>query len=100
MAHDSTRRKIVLFGGAAGSQRLGDTWELDGAGWAQPNAATAPTARAHAAMVFDAARGKVALFGATTAAQIHSPIPGSGMGRSGRHGRRTGAAGPGRASRR
>ena len=29
MAYDTKRRRLVLFGGLAGSIRYGDTWEID-----------------------------------------------------------------------
>jgi hypothetical protein len=33
LAFDSTRERIVLFGGVAGSAVLADTWEWDGTEW-------------------------------------------------------------------
>ena len=35
MAYDAARRRVVLFGGDDGTNRLGDTWELDGLNWAK-----------------------------------------------------------------
>ncbi len=35
MAYDSTRQRIVLFGGRLVGTRFGDTWEWDGANWTQ-----------------------------------------------------------------
>src|SRR5438874_3914689 len=40
MAYDSTRERVVLFGGTDGSGFLGDTWEWDGTDWIQKTPAT------------------------------------------------------------
>jgi hypothetical protein len=61
MVYDSARDRIVLFGGASGSQ-FGDTWEWDGSSWHQV-ADTGPRARAGHAMAFDPGRGRTVLFG-------------------------------------
>ena len=66
MAYDSSRGKIVLFGGDAalgGGAILGDTWEFDGFDWSPVSTAHSPSPRRNAAMVFDATRGVVVLFG-------------------------------------
>lgn len=65
-AYDASRGVVVLFGGAvAGTDTPTDaTWLWDGAIWqraASPGGAPAP--RSGHAMAFDAARGKVILFG-------------------------------------
>ncbi|MBI5527235.1 MAG: hypothetical protein HY897_12945 [Deltaproteobacteria bacterium] len=66
MAYDSTRRKVVLFGGTDGSNNMNHTWEWDGAlgTWTDrtPGAAK-PSARSGHAMVYDSAQKKVFLFG-------------------------------------
>jgi hypothetical protein len=62
MAYDVGRRRVVLFGGYDSSNRLGDTWEWDGASWAR-RTTTGPTPRDRHAMAYDAARGRVVLFG-------------------------------------
>lgn len=62
MAYDSTRGVIVLFGGRAGSEVFGDTWEWDGVRWSQ-RASSGPSAREHASMVYDANRRVMVLFG-------------------------------------
>ncbi len=67
---DSARGRAVLFGGATANGcdfgppdiYLGDTWEWDGFSWFE-SAASAPAARRNHAMAFDAARGKVVLYG-------------------------------------
>ena len=62
MAYDSVRGRTVLFGGSDGSSYLGDTWEWNGANWAQV-ATTGPSARDESAMAYDSAHGVVVLFG-------------------------------------
>lgn len=69
MAYDSKRRVTVLFGGIAVDSsnvvtRFDDTWELAGSTWThRTNLATSPPARNEAAMAFDAARGRMVMFG-------------------------------------
>ncbi len=66
LAFDSTRQKVVMFGGASGESRvplLGDMWEWDGVVWTQHTPATAPGARAGHVMAFDATRQNTVLFG-------------------------------------
>ena len=68
MAYDSARGVVVLFGGApAGFPSLGsllnDTWEWDGANWAQRTPPHSPPARCAYAMAYDSARGVAMLFG-------------------------------------
>ncbi|HOW51039.1 MAG TPA: hypothetical protein PLV42_03220 [bacterium] len=60
MTYDSTRGKVVLFGGSSGGS---ETWEWDGANWTQKNPATRPPTRSGHAVAYDSARGKVVLFG-------------------------------------
>jgi hypothetical protein len=66
LAYDAARGVVVLFGGLDGGrtngQLLGDTWEWNGNAWTQV-ATTGPSARLGAAMVHDARRGVVLLFG-------------------------------------
>lgn len=66
MAYDAGRGVVVLFGGLDGGretgQLLGDTWEWDASAWTRV-ATTGPSARLGAAMVYDAGRGVVLLFG-------------------------------------
>jgi hypothetical protein len=62
MAFDSTRNRVVLFGGRAGSPSyFSDTWEYDGLNWT--TAASGPPAMAYHAMTFDSTRGRTVLFG-------------------------------------
>lgn len=70
LAYDPVRHRMVLFGGATGqfsSRSLfkGDTWEFDGTAWSL-RASTGPSPRAGAMMSYDAARGRMVLFGGGT----------------------------------
>src|SRR5207253_2073426 len=66
MTYDRVHFQVVLFGGAdAAGNVLGDTWTWDGTTWTQA-AVTGPSARADAALTFDATRAKTVLFGGTT----------------------------------
>lgn len=66
LVFDSTRGKVLLFGGYGpkpdGSEYLGDTWEFDGTSWTL-RTTTGPAARQSAAMAFDSVRGRAVLFG-------------------------------------
>jgi hypothetical protein len=68
LAYHAATRRIVLFGGAAGSGisgvPFGDTWTWDGTGWTQESPATAPTARTSTSMVGDGR--DIVLFGGRT----------------------------------
>lgn len=67
VAYDSTRQKLVLFGGwsssAATGGALADTWELDATGWRDvtADAGVAPSARG-THLAFDSVRGVTVLF--------------------------------------
>lgn len=66
MAFDSSHGRTVLFGGyeAPTWLMLQDTWEWDGSLWAQKaTTGPRPSNRARHAMAYDAARGRVVLFG-------------------------------------
>jgi hypothetical protein len=66
VASDSSRGRVVLFGGLRYVQNtpqwLGDTWEWDGAAWTQQNE-TGPSSRAGHCMAFDTIRALTVLFG-------------------------------------
>jgi hypothetical protein len=68
MVWDSFRNRAVLHGGTDPTGRLlGDTWEYDGANWIPRNtASTGPQERTRHAMVYDAARRRVVLYGGQT----------------------------------
>ena len=65
MAYDSRRGRVVLFAGANEYSRedFSDTWEWDGAAWIERTQAASPPLRFGHAMAYDAARGRVVLFG-------------------------------------
>jgi hypothetical protein len=74
MVYDTSRARIVLFGGISSRSeavpggylireiRLRDTWEWDGTQW-QEVATAGPEARYRHAMAYDTARMRVVLFG-------------------------------------
>lgn len=72
MAYDTLRQRTVLFGGKnwaglnGSAQALNDTWEYDGATWQPRSLALAPPMRYGHAMVYDATRQKIILFGGAT----------------------------------
>ncbi len=66
LAYDAARGKVVLFGGKrSGGSLFADTWEWDGTEWSEWGGinTTTPPARSYHALAYDAARGKVVLFG-------------------------------------
>ncbi|MGH9365473.1 MAG: Kelch repeat-containing protein, partial [Thermoanaerobaculia bacterium] len=64
MAYDSSRHRIVMFGGyTTGFQGLQDTWEYDGANWTQITSTNKPSRRGDVGMTFDTSRARVLLFG-------------------------------------
>jgi hypothetical protein len=65
MAYDSRRGRVVLFAGANEYDFVdfADTWEWDGTSWIQRTPITSPPRRFAHAMAYDAARGRVVLFG-------------------------------------
>ena len=65
MAYDSTRHRVVLYGGElySGVTSLDDTWEYDGTSWTLLEPAHSPPGRAFAAAAYDSARHRVVLFG-------------------------------------
>ena len=66
MVYDSTRKKIVVFGGVnTRNGRLADTWEWDGAAreWTERRPAEAPTPRVGHAMAFSRSSSRTYLFG-------------------------------------
>ncbi|MEM7200656.1 MAG: kelch repeat-containing protein [Planctomycetota bacterium] len=66
MAYDSTRDKLVLFGGSARGRGLDDTWEWDGVSWTQIVTTTSPPAIENLAMTYDAARREMVLLTSAT----------------------------------
>lgn len=78
LVFDAARKRLVLFGGQAATGNgsainYQDTWEFDGAAWADVTGAAAPPpGRGHSAMAYDPVRKKVVLFGG---ARDFAPIP-------------------------
>jgi hypothetical protein len=66
MAYDPADGHVVLFGGYFASACNGDTWEFDGTDWTPGSAG--PGARCNHAMVYDAARARIVLFGGGSSA--------------------------------
>jgi len=64
-AFDSTRRRVVLFGGIDGAALRGDTWEHDGTAW-RLAATSGPSPRRGHKLVFDSLRGRTYLIGGYT----------------------------------
>jgi hypothetical protein len=66
VANDSSRGRIVLFGGLRYAQNtpewLSDTWEWDGAAWTQQSE-KGPSSRSGHSMAFDTIRARTVLFG-------------------------------------
>ena len=67
MAADPARGRLVTFGGDVEGKEIGaDTWEWDGTRWVEaPVIGDAPSARTGYGITYDAARGRVVLFGGT-----------------------------------
>ena len=66
MAYDPLGKRMILFGGYGGPRKsifFYDTWEYADGQWRQLNPTRHPPAREAAQMVYDAARGKMVLFG-------------------------------------
>jgi hypothetical protein len=68
IATDTLRQRVVLFGGEDASLRLADTWEWDGATWAQ-RSSSGPAGRSRLAMTFDGGRGVTVLHGGDDGSQ-------------------------------
>ncbi|MCB9879096.1 MAG: hypothetical protein H6835_15985 [Planctomycetes bacterium] len=68
--------RVLLFGGAAGTSYLGDTWAYDGTDWS-PIVGAAPPARAGAAAAFDASRGALVLYGGINGVSTSSYLAGT-----------------------
>lgn len=72
MAYDSTRGRVVLFGGW-GRDLFADTWEWDGNFWIERSPGNAPAPRYAHAMAYDSARRQVVLFGGEDPNGFYSP---------------------------
>ncbi len=64
MAYDSSRGRVVLFGGGVYfGLNMQDTWEWNGSAWTNVTPAGSPSARTEHAMAYDSSRGRLVLFG-------------------------------------
>ena len=63
MAYDPARRRVVMFGGDAGSTFLNDTWEWDGTRWQLVPTPASPSARHSHAMAYEPHRHGILLVG-------------------------------------
>jgi hypothetical protein len=61
-AYDAARSRVVLYGGQEGGAYLGDTWEWDGATWAQAAVLSGPPERRGMGMTYDERRRAVIVF--------------------------------------
>lgn len=66
MVYDSNRDRVVLFGGAVGTEFLSDTWVFEKGNWTEIETPNAPSARRFAGIAFDPVRDRVVLFGGGT----------------------------------
>jgi hypothetical protein len=65
MVFDSTRNRVVIFGGRQQKINLNDMWSYDGNDWTQLQPATVPSVRELAGAAYDSARDRIVLFGGT-----------------------------------
>jgi cysteine-rich repeat protein len=64
VAYDPIRERVVLFSGVRGGNPQTDTWVLEPAGWVQQHpAGSIPAPRVLAGFAWDAARGRLVLYG-------------------------------------
>jgi hypothetical protein len=84
MAYDAADGKVVLFGGGNSTANLdatlSDTWVWNGTDWKEEHPAKSPSGRGYAGMAYDAADGKVVLFGGALLAPSPGPSPIHGCG--------------------
>jgi hypothetical protein len=62
LSYDTTRQRVVLFGGQTSAVALNDTWEWDGTSWTKLLPAPEPAPRHHHAMIYDTARRTLVMF--------------------------------------
>jgi len=78
MAYDAADGKVVLFGGGNSTANLdatlSDTWVWNGTDWKEEHPVKSPSGRGYAGMAYDAADGKVVLFGGATSGSIARPL--------------------------
>lgn len=70
VAFDTTRDRLVLFGGFDTLGRSSETWEFDGSFWTRMSPPLSPTARYGHAMTYDPARAEIVVFGGNVAGDL------------------------------
>jgi cysteine-rich repeat protein len=70
LVYSTARRRVLLFGGLL----FNDLWEWDGMAWTQLLPTDSPLPREGHAMVCDAARGELVLFGGDRGGSLHSVL--------------------------
>jgi hypothetical protein len=63
LAYDSSRNRVVLFGGRGLTEVYSDTWEFDGVAWTERTTATVPPPREDMLLAYDAGLARTVLFG-------------------------------------
>ncbi len=63
MVYDAARERVVLFGGFARGEELGDLWAWDGRLWTELTVPGGPSARSGHAMAYDPVGRRVLVFG-------------------------------------
>jgi hypothetical protein len=76
LAYDPERRRTVLVGGEGVQSILTDTWEWDGVDWSERTPAVGPVRDSLPSprLAYDAARGRVVLFGASADTWHYGPL--------------------------
>ena len=69
MTYDSSRSRVVLFGGAADAGVTNELWEFDSTNWQNRATTPAPPASQHSAIAYDVMRGSTLLFTGAPLAQ-------------------------------
>lgn len=63
MGYDPVRRRVVVFGGAAGPVNFDDTWEYDGTSWSRVSVRSSPSARTGARMAYSPVLHGLVMYG-------------------------------------
>ena len=79
VAYDAKRNRVVAFGGIAlgfdgFDHHVAETWQWDGATWTEIAIGSGPPARRNHAMVYDAKRQRIVMFGGTSEYQSYNDV--------------------------